>query len=90
MCSSDLPKLVAILTEAAGRLSAGEAAGPVLEAAGRSILAAGFREVEYVELRSEADLSALERAGRPARLLVAAWLGQTRLIDNVVVQPAAG
>ncbi len=84
------PKLVAILNEAARNLSAGAPAGPMLEAASRSILAAGFREVEYVELRSEADLSALERGGRPARLLVAAWLGQTRLSDDVVVQPAAG
>lgn len=84
------PKLVAILDEAARSLSAGAPAAPLLEAANRSILAAGFREVEYVELRSEADLAPLELADRPARLLAAAWLGQTRLIDNVVVQPAAG
>ncbi|MGB3901084.1 MAG: pantoate--beta-alanine ligase [Mesorhizobium sp.] len=84
------PKLVAILDEASGSLSAGAPAASVLEAANRSILAAGFREVEYVELRSEADLAPLERADRPARLLVAAWLGETRLIDNVVVQPAGG
>jgi pantoate--beta-alanine ligase len=83
------PKLVAILDEAARSLSAGAPAAPLLEAANRSILAAGFREVEYVELRSEADLAPLELADRPARLLAAAWLGQTRLIDNVVVQPAA-
>jgi pantoate--beta-alanine ligase len=83
------PKLVAILDEAARSLSAGAPAASLLQAANRSILAAGFREVEYVELRSAADLAPLELADRPARLLAAAWLGQTRLIDNVVVQPAA-
>ena len=48
-------------------------------------MAAGFRDVEYLELRSETDLTPLDKADRPARLLVAAWLGDIRLIDNVEV-----
>jgi pantoate--beta-alanine ligase len=82
------PELAAILNAAAQCLSTGVEALPVLEAAEKGILAAGFREVEYLELRSEADLAPLVRADRPARLLAAAWLGQTRLIDNFGV-PAA-
>jgi pantoate--beta-alanine ligase len=62
-----------------------EAAGPVIETARAAILAAGFAGIDYLELRAEADLAALERADRPARLFVAAWLGQVRLIDNVAV-----
>jgi len=79
------PKLAALLSQTAKELSAHVEARFVLEAAKASILAAGFREVEYLELRSEAELSPLKRADRPARLLVAAWLGETRLIDNVFV-----
>lgn len=37
---------------------------------------------DYVELVDAETLHALERADRPARLLVAAFVGSTRLIDN--------
>ena len=46
--------------------------------------AVGF-VIDYVELRGAADLSPLPRLDRPARLLAAARLGRTRLIDNVPV-----
>lgn len=42
-------------------------------------------EPEYLELRSCADLSRVERADDPCVLLVAAPVGSTRLIDNVVL-----
>ncbi len=42
----------------------------------------GFR-VDYLELRKEDTLEALETLDTEARLLVAAWLGNTRLIDNI-------
>ena len=60
----------------------GAPAGPALATAEAAILAAGFGQVEYLALRSAADLRPLERASEPARLLVAAWLGGVRLIDN--------
>lgn len=44
------PKLAAILSTAAKALSTGAESAPVLEAAKKSIIAAGFREVEYLEL----------------------------------------
>lgn len=50
-----------------------------------AILAAGFSKVEYLELRADSDLASLVTLDRPARLLVAAWLGETRLIDNLEV-----
>ncbi|MHA6688724.1 pantoate--beta-alanine ligase [Mesorhizobium sp. A556] len=84
------PKLASILTAAAKKLSTGVEAAPVLQAAKKSIMAAGFREAEYLELRSETDLAPLVRADLPSRLLTAAWLGETRLIDNVVVPASAG
>lgn len=81
------PRLAAILIDAAGRLTAGAPADEVLAEARQSILAAGYREVEYLELRADDDLSPLDAAERPARLLAAAWLGDVRLIDNVSVRP---
>lgn len=83
------PRLAAALFRAAGELSGGQPAAPVLAAAHAAILAAGFREVEYLELRAEDDLSPLTRPDRPARLLAAAWLGDVRLIDNIPVAGAA-
>jgi pantoate--beta-alanine ligase len=81
------PRLAAILFEAADRLTAGALADSVLAEARQAILLAGYRHVEYLELRADDDLSPLDAAERPARLLVAAWLGDVRLIDNVSVRP---
>lgn len=79
--------LPAVLFAAAERLSGGEAAEPVLADARTAIAAAGFGDLEYLELRAESDLTPLSRADRPARLLAAAWLDGVRLIDNVEVMP---
>lgn len=51
---------------------------------------AGFRP-DYVELRDAQTLKPMPGAAsdRPARLLAAAWLGNTRLIDNIAVEPTS-
>lgn len=63
-----------------------EAGGPVGEAlsnARQALLDAGFAAPDYVELRDAETLAPVARMGkRPARLLAAARIGQTRLIDN--------
>lgn len=79
------PKLAQALTAAARRLASGAPPIPTLDDARTAILAAGFDRVEYLELRSADDLATLDLLDRPARLLVAAWLGHTRLIDNVEI-----
>ncbi|MER9801271.1 pantoate--beta-alanine ligase [Mesorhizobium sp. M0142] len=76
-------KLPSVLLETAERLARGSPVLPTLAEARAAILAAGYREIEYLELRDEADLRPMTSLDRPARLLVAAWLGGTRLIDNV-------
>lgn len=53
-----------------------------------AILAAGFASVDYVAAREAATLTDWSPATE-GRLLAAAWLGATRLIDNVEI-PAAG
>jgi pantoate--beta-alanine ligase len=79
------PSLAEILFATAGRLTAGAPLQATLGEAKAAILAAGYREVEYLELRTEDDLAPFDALDRPARLLAAAWLGDTRLIDNVEV-----
>ncbi len=83
------PELKRALDEAAASLSGGADSAVALEAARGRIAAAGFERIDYVELRDAATLEPVARVERPARLLAAAWLGKTRLIDNVPVLPAA-
>ena len=63
--------------------------GPVnksIEVATHDLLAAGFRKVDYIAVRDAQTLEPYRpKSGRPARVLAAAWLGATRLIDNVAV-----
>lgn len=68
------------------RLEAGEAPGPVLERIRADLAEAGFAPVDYVELRDADSLVPVEKLERPGRLLGAAWLGTTRLIDNFPVK----
>jgi len=46
---------------------------------------AGFGAVDYVAVRDSDTLEPVNDASRPARALAAAWLGSTRLIDNVAI-----
>lgn len=77
-------RLNGILAEAGAAVASG---APIAEAeaeAVRALLTAGFDRVDYVAVRKADDLSVIESAtGSAARVLTAAWLGQTRLIDNM-------
>lgn len=58
-------------------------------AAKDGLLEAGFGTIDYVAVRDAATLTEVDRADRPVRVLAAAWLGKTRLIDNVAAGPRA-
>ena len=81
------PKLARVLTLAARQLTASARVDDTLEQAKAALVREGFDSVDYLELRAQDDLALLDtmHIGRPARLLAAAWLGQTRLIDNIRV-----
>lgn len=76
------------MREAVGRIERGEAVPAVLLALRQALAEGGFAGVDYAELADAESLSLLSELGeRPARLLVAARIGGTRLIDNMAVTP---
>ncbi|WP_159585585.1 pantoate--beta-alanine ligase [Chelativorans xinjiangense] len=81
------PMLAEILFDTSGRLTEGAPVDDALATAREAIVRAGYRKVEYLELRGDDDLKPLGATDRQGRLLAAAWLGETRLIDNVKVMP---
>ncbi|WP_415641825.1 pantoate--beta-alanine ligase [Sphingomonas antarctica] len=76
--ATELPRALNAAVAAIGR---GEPVSLALAAARQAIAAAGF-EIDYVEL-ADAALQPTEEL--PARLLAAARIGTTRLIDNIPV-----
>jgi pantoate--beta-alanine ligase len=77
-------KLNRILKDAIAQ--AGSSDLRVAEAASESALvAAGFDSVDYVAIRDAGSLSVIQTLDRPARILAAAKIGKTRLIDNMAV-----
>ena len=77
--------LPAILRRVADAVAAGEPVGEAEQRGMADLKAAGFKKLDYLEVRDGEDLSRLGPgpAGPGARVFVAAWLGKTRLIDNM-------
>ncbi len=79
------PCLYQVLCEAKELILAGERDFAALSGRQmRTLEQAGFRP-EYFAIRRAGDLAEPNPDDRPLRVLAAAWLGQTRLIDNVEV-----
>ena len=73
------------LQAAAQAIVSGTPVATALAEAVQAILAGGFESVDYVELRDAASLAPLDSLDVPGRLLGAAKIGRTRLIDNIAV-----
>lgn len=67
-------------------LEAGEGAEAVLSGIYKRLEAAGFGPIDYVELCDAVSLQPVRKLTAPARLLAAARLGTTRLLDNFHVK----
>lgn len=71
-------------------IEGGSDVAAALEGLQADILAAGFASVDYAALADSRSLAPLGALGKtPARLLVAARIGSTRLIDNMAVNAPA-
>jgi pantoate--beta-alanine ligase len=81
-------RMSGVLRDAAAALEAGAGIADVESRALARLVEGGFGPVDYVAVRSACDLSSLAGPGvdQPARVLAAAWLGKTRLIDNLGVR----
>ena len=74
------------LQKAVAELKAGAGVLATLAAAKEALLEAGFAAVDYVALVDAASLMPLERLAGEGRILAAARIGTTRLIDNFPVR----
>jgi len=82
------PRLFQVLSGMAAALAGGAAAADQIADGTATLEAAGFTRIDYLAVCDAETLEAVDRVSGPARVLAAAWLGETRLIDNVPVSPA--
>jgi pantoate--beta-alanine ligase len=79
------PELYRAMKQSAARLKAGESIETAMTAGAELITSAGFT-LDYFEVRHAETLAAVTSVDAgPLRILVAAKLGTTRLIDNIAV-----
>lgn len=76
------------LGEAKRQMEKGAPVEAAVASAIATLAAHGFAPIDYVTLCDAATLEPMTVLDRPARLLGAAKLGRTRLIDNIAVDPA--
>ena len=82
---ANAPALYRVLKQSAARIKRGEPPASVLSEGAAEIMRAGFT-LDYLEARHARTLAPVSsRQDGPIRLLVAARIGKTRLIDNIAV-----
>jgi len=79
------PLLYQTLGKIAAEILAGADIQQSLDKAKRQLLAGGFTKIDYLDLRDATSLARSLTAKADDRLFVAAWLGETRLIDNCAI-----
>jgi len=77
------PRLYQVISEFSKRFDNGENAASLSNWATKQLLEAGFHKIDYVLVKNADDLTSEAESGKPKRVLVAAFLGKARLIDNV-------
>ena len=78
------PILRAALLEGAGLAAGGERSAPAIIAAARKVIdTSSVARIDYLELVNAETLQPLETVEPNSLIAVAAFFGQTRLIDNI-------
>lgn len=60
----------------------------ILEIKEKKLLESGFNKIDYLEIRDEKNLKLINdfsKINNPSRIFIAAFLGEVRLIDNLVI-----
>ncbi len=78
-------RLNVILAEAIELAKSGSEIAGIETDAANGLLRAGFSSVDYVAIRDAETLKRIDTLARPARILAAAKIGATRLIDNMAL-----
>ncbi len=78
------PILHRALEASAAGIRSGTDTDAATKAASAAVMLAGFAKVDYIAARDAVTLGP-PQLGHPLRILAAAWLGKTRLIDNIGV-----
>lgn len=79
------PHLYATLCDVAGNILEGNDPLALINTATNRLLDAGFDKIDYFELRDGNSLAPVRTYEPENRLLIAALLGETRLIDNIAL-----
>jgi pantoate--beta-alanine ligase len=79
-------RLNAVLRDTIARVVRDGSIEPAEAFAVESLQRAGFASVDYVAIRDGKTLSPIKSLVRPARILAAAHVGSTRLIDNMAIE----
>ena len=74
-----------VLTQAAHDLKGGDTSAGVIARARADLAGAAFDPIDYVEVVDAETLKPIPRTSGNVRIAIAAWLGRTRLIDNIAV-----
>jgi pantoate--beta-alanine ligase len=81
------PSLHRAIEGVATHAASGKDVATAVAAAKLDLERSGFTKIDYIEVRDAATLAPFDlHSGRPGRVLAAAWLSKTRLIDNVDVR----
>ncbi|MGB2016543.1 MAG: pantoate--beta-alanine ligase [Candidatus Puniceispirillum sp.] len=79
------PRLYATLCDVAGNILDGNDPLSLIKTATGNLLDSGFDSIDYFELRDGNSLAPVQTHDPDNRLLIAATLGETRLIDNIAL-----
>jgi pantoate--beta-alanine ligase len=79
------PALYGAISAVARKVASGTLIEAATSEARATLTAAGFTKIDYVEVCDAATLGPASTGQSGLRVLAAAWLGKTRLIDNVAV-----
>lgn len=83
------PVLHRTLQQLAGSIRKGERDYPALLAAGKETLQTAGLRPDYLEIRDALDLGPVTAGSRELVILAAAYLGKTRLLDNLLIDTTA-